>query len=493
MSRLNGRSTYRAATVSVLAIATALLVTGSGSGSGATGEAGASEATVSAKGPYVTQPRLDPPKMVVKKNTSRASREKIFVGSKVSGAAIYSSKGDPIWFLPSRSMDFRTQKYRGRPVLTWFQAPSPGNNLKRNTYMIANRSYKIIKRVYPGNGYSADSHEFRLTNRGTAFVTSYATRYANLSSVGLGTNAAVNDSIAQEIDIRTGRVLWQWNSLSHVPIRDTYAEKPRHPGNPFDYFHINSVIDTPDGNIMISGRSTNAIYKVSRRTGKIIWTLGGKSSDFRMGNGAYFSSQHDAEPHGRNQISLFDNGDSPVISKPVRSQSRGLVLKLNYKKKTARVHREFFNPAKPLASQQANVQKLRSGKYFVGWGGVPLISEHAAGGKVLFDAELKGINSFYRAYRGKWNGKPKTKVSLVARRADGGRTRFWASWNGDSKVTKWRVLTGRSKNSLKKARVRKRDGFETTSTVPGNKPWVKVVGLDAKNRKVGSSRVVRAG
>lgn len=254
-------------------------------------------AETSARGPFRTRPGLDPPSILIKRDTPRAANSKIFVGSKVSGNAIFSASGDLVFFRPGRTMDFRVQRYRGRPVLTWFQAPSPGTGLKRNTYMIADRSYRVIKRVFPGRGLSADSHEFRLTPRGTAFVTSYKSERRDLSVVGMGRNSPVSDSIAQEIDIRTGRVLWEWRSLDHVPIRDTYAEMLRRPGAPFDYFHINSITDAPDGNILITGRSTNAVYKVSRKTGRVIWTLGGKRSDFRMGDGVFFSSQHNAELH----------------------------------------------------------------------------------------------------------------------------------------------------------------------------------------------------
>ena len=429
--------------------------------------------------------------MVIKRDSPKASNAKIFVGSKVAGNAIYSAAGDLVWFRPGRTMDFRPQRYRGRTVLTWFEAPSKDSKLKRNTYVIADRKYRTIKHVFPGRGLSADSHEFRLTPRGTAFVTSYKSERRDLSVVGMGTDAPVSDSVVQEIDIRTGRVVWEWRSLDHVPIRDTYAEMLRRPGAPFDYFHVNSITDTPDGNVLITGRSTNSVYKVSRRTGRIIWTLGGKRSDFRMGDGATFSAQHNAELHENGVLSLFDNGDSPVIAKPDRDQSRGLLLKLNFRKRTARVKREFFNPAKPLASTQANVQELPNGNWFVGWGGVPLISEHAPDGSLLFDAELRGISSFYRAYRAGWSGRAPGRPKLLAERSEDGRTRVWVSWNGDSMVRTWKFYAGSGPRSLEPVATRDRRGFETATAIPGTKNRLRAVGLDAKGEPAGRSRVVK--
>ena len=477
----------------VLAASAVLVLGNGGSGDEAGNGQVARAAEVSAAGPYRSRPDLDPPKKVVKRNASGTAKGKILIGSKEAGAGIYTSGGEPIWFRPGVIMDFRVQRYRGKPVLTWYQKATKGSGLKRSTYIIANRNYRIIKKVRPGRGLDPDSHEFRLTSRGTALVTAYRTRQGfNLSRWGLGTDAPILESIAQEVDVRTGRVLWQWNSLNHVPVRDTYAEKVRRPGAAFDYFHINTVAEARDGNILISGRSTNAMYKIERGTGRVIWTLGGRSSDFRMKKGAYFSSQHDTEQISKSRFSLFDNGGSPVAT-PVRQQSRGLILEVNFKKMTASVHRQFFNPAKPLSTQQANVERLPNGNFLVGWGGTPLISEYKPNGKMLYDVEFQGINSFYRAYRQKWSGVPRGGVAMVAERIEPERTRLWISWNGDSRVRKWRVAAGNSKKSLSNVGVRKREGFETMTSVPTGATYLKVAGLDSRGRKIGSSAVIRAG
>ncbi|MDQ2622167.1 MAG: arylsulfotransferase family protein [Actinomycetota bacterium] len=442
---------------------------------------------------YRTRPNLAPPRMEISTRTDAASKKPLFIGAKDAGTTIYDADGEPVWIRPGRTMDFRTQKWRGRPVLTWFEAPTKGSGLKRNMYMIADRSYRIIRRVTPGNGYSADSHEFRMTSRGTAFITSYRTHIRDLRSVGQAKNGRVSDSIAQEIDLKTGRVIWEWHSLDHVPVRHTYAETPRRPGTPFDYFHINTIADTPDGNVLITGRSTNAVYKVSRKTGRILWTLGGRASDFRMGKGAAFSWQHDSQllPGGR--ISIYDNGHAPVIAKPWRNQSRGVILKLDQRRKRATVVNRFFHPARPLASTQGNLQNLGGGRYLVGWGGVPLVSEHDSTGKLLFDARLTGVGSFYRAYRANWQGRPKSKVAVVAQRTSNpGQTRLWISRNGDTATRRWQILAGPSANSLSVVATRARDGFETVTAAPTSARFIKVRGLDSKGKVTGNSAAVRS-
>ena len=159
---------------------------------------------------------------------------------------------------------------------------------------IYDSSYRPVATIRAGNGLSADLHEFQLTPQNTALITAYYPVIWNASSVKGSKRQIVLDSVAQEIDIPTGLVLFQWDSLDHVPLTDSFAGRPRRPRTPYDTFHINSIQQDSDGNIVISARNTWTIYKVSHQTGAIIWKLGGKHSSFKMGRNATFAFQHDA-------------------------------------------------------------------------------------------------------------------------------------------------------------------------------------------------------
>jgi len=440
---------------------------------------------------FRSNPGLLPPPLDVRKNLPGAGTDPLLVGAKSRGSAIYQNDGSPIWFRAGRSTDFRAGVYHGRPVLTWFEAPTPNSGIDRASYTVANQAYKVIERFAPGNGYAADSHEFRLTDRNTAFITSYRTVRADLRYLGLKKNGRVSDSIAQEIDLKTGRVIWEWHSLDHVPIKQSYAKGPKSPGSPYDYFHINSIIDTPDGNVMISGRSTNTVYKVSRSTGRIIWALGGKRSDYELGPGAEFSWQHDSEPLSGNRVSLFDNSDSPVAKAPWADQSRGMVLKLNNKTKTATLEAEFKHPSMPLAPTQANVEALPSGNFLVGFGQIPIITEFDPAGNTVYDASVKTAGGFYRAYRQPWVGRPDTPVDIAEEASGPSSAKVWVSWNGDTEVRNWRISSGPSGDGLTVLETVPRQGFETTIDVVTPDAFVKVDGLDASGAVIGSTAITR--
>jgi hypothetical protein len=175
--------------------------------------------------------------------------------------------------------------------------------------------------------------------------------------------------VVQEIDIATGTVLFEWDSLDHIPVTDTYA--PFSGGTksaPFDYLHINSIAIAPDGDLLLSGRDTSAIYKVSRPSGKVAWQLGGKRSSFRMGPGATFWFQHHITPLDASTVSIFDDGGAPPQKE---SQSRAILLDLDTSAMTATLRQSYTHPAGLAAANQGSMQVLADGRVLVGWGNLP--------------------------------------------------------------------------------------------------------------------------
>ena len=67
--------------------------------------------------------------------------------------------------------------------------------------------------------------------------------------------------IVQELDIETGEVLFEWRSIDHVALDETYVT-PLQDGRPgIDYFHINSIDVDHDDNLLVSARETSAVYR----------------------------------------------------------------------------------------------------------------------------------------------------------------------------------------------------------------------------------------
>jgi len=436
---------------------------------------------------------LGAPRLYVLKRSPNDAPGYVFLAPKEGqgrhGPEIVDDRGRPIWFHPVAGIatDFRVQRYQGNPALTWWQGGALGEGQPGVDY-IADSSYHVIATVSAGNGLGADGHEFTLTPQGTALVTIYRPVPYDLSSLGGPTDGTVFEAVVQEIDVATGRVVFEWHSLDHVLPDESYAPVPS--SDIYDYFHVNAVSLDNDGNLLISGRHTWTIYKVDRQTGRVIWRLGGKHSDFSLGAGVRFAWQHDAEAAGENTVRLFDNGTEG--SDQVSPHSRVLWIHLDAGTMSATLVRAIEHPSGLSVRSQGNAQELVNGDTFVGWGERGKLSEFDPQGKLIFDAAIPGGNDTYRGYRFQWSGQPNTRPIATARHTRHRKTTVHAVWNGATGVARWRVLAGRRATRLSAVRTVAWNGLETAITIRGVPREVEVVALDAHGKVIAKSKPVRA-
>lgn len=402
-----------------------------------------------------------------------------------NGPVITDNQGRPVWFHKLDSGvagDFRVQTYQGKPVLTWAQGDSFQNAIPgTGRDYICDSSYHVIATVQAGNGLNADLHEFQLTPQGTALITIYHVVPMDLTSVGGAKDGLVLEGVMQEIDVATGRVLFEWHSLDHVGLDESYASLPATPTGMFDYFHINSVKLDTDGNYIVSARHTWTVYKVNRTTGAIMWRMGGKKSDFALGPGLPYAWQHNAVAVDASTIRLFDNeaGGTP---------SRILWVKHDDVAKTATIIREIQHPTGIAAWAEGNAEALPNGDTIVGWGVAGGWSEFDAANNLVFDVrQAPGVSS-YRTYRFPWVAAPTDSPVVTAYRESDGTIRVHAIWNGATAVARWQVL-GAPTPGAATAPVTTApwNGLDTTISVPGPLASVAVVALDANGAALGTS------
>jgi hypothetical protein len=446
---------------------------------------------------FVTRPDLKPPTVKMTHfSTTDTSPEYILLSvnnviptdSIQQGLMMVDRQGRLIWFHPVKNalkpFDLNTFTVQGKSALTWWSgelASSHGDG----TGIAVDSSYAPIQRIRAGRGLQTDLHELNITSRGTALVTAYQQADANLTSIGGAAKHPVFSGYAQEVDLSTGKVLFEWSSLDHVSVDETYMGKPV--GNTvLDYFHINSVGETSDGNLLISGRNTSTLYKVDRKSGEVIWRLGGKKSDFSFGSSsAEFHWQHDGRAWSDTLYSVFDNGANSS-----EQRSRGLILNVDESSKTVSLAQDFLHPAGFVSPALGSVTRLDDGRVFVGWGDQPYFSEFDSNGTMLLDGQLPiGVRS-YRAFTVDWAGTPTGKPSVVAKQNPSGGFAVRVSWNGATEVATWQVLGGASPSQLEPVGEQIWTGFETAIAVNSVGPSFQVVALDSSGHELGRSDVV---
>jgi hypothetical protein len=405
------------------------------------------------------------------------------------GVLMLDGNGSPAWFRPApagqEDFNFGVQTYDGSPVLTWWEGQLAPVGVGSGVNLIYDDHYRQVAVVKAGNGLTSDLHDFIITPQNTALIMAYQPINKDLTPYGGAANATMFDSVLQEIDIKTGLVMWEWHHLGHMDPAD--AESAPQVNQTWDPFHINSVQVLANGNIVISDRNTWGIYQINKATGHLIWRLGGKKSTFALGPGARFTWQHDARFNATsNTVSLFDDEAAPATA----TQSRGLVLKLDPVARTAILAHEYTHPEPQLLTgSQGNMQVLPNGNMFVGWGAQPFLTEYTSDGQLLFDAHFVAPIESYRAFRFDWAGKPPSSPAFVAKAGPTGTT-LYASWNGDTETASWQFLSGASPTSLSVVAVVPRSGFETSTTVQNAGPYFAVRATTASGRVLSQSPVV---
>lgn len=415
-----------------------------------------------------------------------------------SGPLILNNELQPVWFRPVPrnvvASDLSLQTYQGKPALSWWQGVITNTGATESgKYVIVNQHYQTVATLKGAGGWIPTLHSLVISGH-DAWVTVNKNLPMNLAKYGGSADGVITNSAVQEYDLRTGELLWTWDALRHIPLADSYANPPVN-GYPWDVYHVNSISPAGPGALLVSMRNTWAAYLINVRTGKIEWTLGGRHSTFRFGPGAAFEWQHDVTMLPGSRVSLLDDNCCQITGAGTylapNGPSRAITLRLDQASHTASLVAQYQH-GNDAAAYMGNAELLPDGNMFVGWGSQPYFSEYSRSGKLLLDAVLPEPDVSYRANQiRRWTGLPLYPPSGAARQR-GKATTVYASWNGATQVTSWRVLAGPAPGHLAAVAARPVSGFETAIPVgPGYRVF-RLQALGAKGQVIGISRAFRS-
>jgi hypothetical protein len=445
---------------------------------------------------FHTRKDLRPPDLTVTRSEPGASTDPIFYAVKggpgMDGPNIRDSLGRLLWFRrvrpPLSPYDFRMQAYEGKPVLTWWQGQVLGGKGQGYGVMLDDH-YRLVKHVTAGNGYRMDQHLFEITPRNTAYINVYHPVKFSLKPAGGSKNGTVWDSIVQEIDIKTGLVLFEWHSLAHVSVKLGTFPVREGSGFPYDPFHVNDVSEDGNGNLLLSARNTNALFLIDKRGGKVLSRIGGKKSSFKMGPGANTIGQHHAQLQPDGTISVFDNGGSTQYPTTPDRPSRGVFLKIE--DDTVRMLHQYHHKqvdGKQLFSRsQGSMQVIPGGNVFISWGGGnPYLTEFSHEGTPLFESHIDPTaDDTYRAYRLPWHGATAENSPDAVGFSGKSGTNVYVSWNGATDVDKWIVQVGSDPANLEGVAQSDWKDFETRIHVKGSPKYIRVKAVNSDGQQMG--------
>jgi hypothetical protein len=180
---------------------------------------------------------------------------------------------------------------------------------------------------------------------------------------------------------------------------------------------------------------------------------------------------------------MFDNH----LRSGTDGSSRGLLFSIDEAERSCELKQKYQYRGH-LGIAEGSMQILGNKNVLIGWGTDPVVTEFDAGGAAIYSAVGLGKAS-YRAHRSKWAASPASVPDVGVVKTSDGRMRVYASWNGATEVSGWRVLTGDEAATLASAATVPRTGFET-STLVADAAKVRVEALDATGRVLAQSAVV---
>ncbi|CAL5872725.1 uncharacterized protein PFLUO_LOCUS6992, partial [Penicillium psychrofluorescens] len=338
-----------------------------------------------------------------------------------------------------------------------------------------------------------NGHEINIKSSSQALAMISRDDPLDTSSVGKpGGQATVSTGGFVEFDITTGKTSQEWHSGDAISLDESFT----YPNS--DYIHTNSADRNQHGDYLLSGRHTDAIYLISGKDGQIIWRLGGKKNDFKKD--FEFAGQHDAKFISVNDthqvLSFLNNGArDDVVKQPVSS---AMYVELNTVNMTATILKQYTRPDGGSTNKRGNVQTLPNNNTLVSWSMNGYMSEFTPDGKLLMDASFASDRfSTYRAYKFPWTSRsPSSPPTLVSScygvNGSDLSTVFYVSWNGATEVKRWKFYA-RADASGPDIEIgsTSKNGFETSYTVRGYMDRVSVKALDASNKVLKTSDIVR--
>ncbi len=324
------------------------------------------------------------------------------IGAAANGSLNYLTMIDTgayvFWYAGVPARSFNDFKYHPEHRLYTFNKMVSATEAR---YMVLNESFQYIDSFSNVNGVTADLHDFLLSSAGTFLIGGASDSIFDLSAYvfnGVPGSATTRcrGFVVQEFD-QAHKLIFEWDSNDHIFPTEALPFYGYN-ANDFDYCHANTIAEDYDGNLLISFRHLNSVYKIHRKTGKVIWRLGGKSSSFSFTGTDRFSGQHDVRRLPNGNIALFDNANTALPPK----QSRAVEYRLDTINMVAtKVWEHKYQP--PFFAQaMGSLQTTADRDHIIGYGLVyrpnPSFIRINDKGELLQELFFKDSVMSYRSY-----------------------------------------------------------------------------------------------
>jgi hypothetical protein len=326
----------------------------------------------------------------------RASHELYFVAPNlaVAGApaqyvVMFDRDGVPVWWDTESGGTLQDAKVLPDGNLAWWNAGSG--------YVIREPDGTLVQHV-TALGFT-DGHELQQTPNGNfLLISNETTAGVDLTEYGGTTDEDVEDMVVQEVS-PSGDLEWSWSTKGHIGLAETGRWWPTALSRPEprDIIHMNAIEPVGEDAVLISARHLDAVYKIDKATGNIVWKLGGtwtpKSLQvLKDPEGAYpFGGQHDIRLLPDGTITVHDNNTG------LGAPPRAVRYEIDEAKRTATLVEQVTDPVAPSSFCCGSSRRSADDSWLMSWGGNSLVAEYDSTGQPNFRLRFGGAIFSYRA------------------------------------------------------------------------------------------------
>ncbi|MDI2131754.1 arylsulfotransferase family protein [Yinghuangia seranimata] len=339
---------------------------------------------------------------------------------------------------------YRAGDTTGTTVVAFKGSPVLADRSPYGGWRLTNTHGEQVGRV-PAPYLNTADHLSTDTQGTKALITGSAWATVDLSATGGAKDAKVLAGVVREVELSSGKTLFEWNSLgsetARVPVQDSLTPAAA------DYLGVNAASYAPDGTILVSGGGTGSVYKLAQATGTFDWILGGKRDQFGLaGTSAAPAHPIDARMDENGALSFLDAGNGGSGARSVTYAVDGNA------KKAQRTWN--WAPATPVTGLlTGGNQVLPNGNRLLTFGEQGKVVEVAADGDVVFENQAAAGVHVSRTERVTWKTAPTEEPYLGydgLARLDSKTATMRLRWNGQTELVSWQVRSGQDKDHLDK-------------------------------------------
>ena len=276
-----------------------------------------------------------------------------FEGSckKGSFAYLFNEKGNLLYYQKAPQnkcfSDFKQHKLKNGSVLYSVmqqEAPMPPHSYWSGSLLVLDKNFNQVNKLkvletgkHPSLGI--ENHDSIILDENHYILSAYHQK--EVLHPETDEPIYIAETVIQEI--KNNEIVFDWTSSDYPELLKLFKyPHPYHDVPSWDYLHFNSIIiDPKDNNFILSFASISTLIKINRKTGEIIWKLGGLGDEFGLSQDDLFYGQHSLSFTHDGYLMIFDNQSlffaEKIIQEPKTLQGFSRILKFKLDEKNKKI------------------------------------------------------------------------------------------------------------------------------------------------------------